>query len=54
MRRAIGEIIYEQVDESEGDVVVAPGASCSTQLKDRGIDAEEPPHPVEKLASALV
>ena len=53
MSRAIGEILYEQVDESDGDVVVAPGASCSTQLKDRGIDAEEPPHPVEKLASAL-
>ncbi len=54
MSQAIGEILYEQVDESDGDVVVAPGASCSTQLKDRGIDAEEPPHPVEKLASALV
>ena len=53
MSQAIGEILYEQVDESDGDVVVAPGASCSTQLKDRGIDAEEPPHPVEKLASAL-
>jgi FAD/FMN-containing dehydrogenase/Fe-S oxidoreductase len=53
MSRAIGELLFEQVDESDGDAVVAPGASCSTQLKDRAEDAEEPPHPVEKLAAAL-
>jgi len=53
MSRAIGEILYEQVEESDGDVVVAPGASCSTQLKDRDGATTEPPHPIEKLAGAL-
>ena len=51
MSRAIGEILFEQVAESDGDEVVAPGASCRTQLEDgRG---EEPPHPIEKVAAAL-
>ncbi|MUW15431.1 hypothetical protein GJ633_12875, partial [Halorubrum sp. CBA1125] len=53
MSKAIGQNLYEQVDESDGDAVVAPGASCRTQLKDRDVDAGEPPHPVKKLAAAL-
>ena len=50
MSRAIARILYDQVDASRGDQVVAPGASCRTQLGERGPD---PPHPVEKLAAAL-
>jgi Fe-S oxidoreductase len=53
MSKAIGRILFDQVDESDGDEVVAPGASCRTQLKERDGDAPEPPHPVEKLAAAL-
>ncbi|WP_135805972.1 FAD-binding and (Fe-S)-binding domain-containing protein [Halorussus marinus] len=52
MSRAIGEILFEQVEASDGDVVVAPGASCRTQLGDRDGDAPEPPHPIEKVADA--
>ncbi|MFC7020316.1 MULTISPECIES: FAD-binding and (Fe-S)-binding domain-containing protein [Haloarcula] len=53
MSKAIGSILFDQVDDSDGETVVAPGASCRTQLGDRdGADAE-PPHPVEKLAAAL-
>ncbi len=52
MSKAIASILYEQVDESGGDAVVAPGASCRSQLGDRD-GADEPPHPVEKLAEAL-
>ncbi|WP_101297209.1 FAD-binding and (Fe-S)-binding domain-containing protein [Halegenticoccus soli] len=52
MSKAIASILYDQVDASDGDAVVAPGASCRSQLGDR--DGEpEPPHPVEKLAEAL-
>jgi Fe-S oxidoreductase len=40
------------VDESPAETVVAPGASCRSQLADHGADGE-PPHPVEKLAAAL-
>ena len=53
MSKAIGRILFDQVDESDGDEVIAPGASCRTQLKERDDSAPEPPHPVEKLAAAL-
>ncbi|OYR39502.1 FAD-binding and (Fe-S)-binding domain-containing protein [Halorubrum sp. Eb13] len=53
MSKAIGRILFDQVAESDGDAVVAPGASCRTQLKERDAGAPEPPHPVEKLAAAL-
>ncbi|WP_049926274.1 FAD-binding and (Fe-S)-binding domain-containing protein [Halopiger goleimassiliensis] len=53
MSKAIGSILYEQVDESDGDRVVAPGASCRAQLGDRPGATEEPPTPVEALAEAL-
>ncbi|WP_277540002.1 FAD-binding and (Fe-S)-binding domain-containing protein [Haloarcula laminariae] len=52
MSRAIGDILFDQVDESPAERVVAPGASCRTQLGDRE-GGEEPPHPVEALADAL-
>ncbi|QLH78959.1 FAD-binding protein [Halosimplex rubrum] len=52
MSKAIGSILYDQVADSDGDQVVAPGASCRSQLDDR--DGEEsPPHPVERLSDAL-
>ncbi|WP_248896954.1 FAD-binding and (Fe-S)-binding domain-containing protein [Haloplanus halobius] len=49
--QAIGSLLFEEVDESPGDVVTAPGASCRSQLGDEYGD--HPPHPVEKLADAL-
>ena len=52
MSLAIGRILFDQVAASDGDTVVAPGASCRTQLGDRpGHDA--PTHPAERLADAL-
>ncbi|MFB6141991.1 MAG: heterodisulfide reductase-related iron-sulfur binding cluster, partial [Halorientalis sp.] len=50
LSKAIGRVLYDQVDDSDGDTVVAPGASCRTQLDDH---VDDPPHPVEKLAGAL-
>jgi len=52
LSKAIGRILFDQVDESPGETVVAPGASCRTQLGDREGEAR-PPHPVEKLRDAL-
>ncbi|WP_101297216.1 FAD-binding and (Fe-S)-binding domain-containing protein [Halegenticoccus soli] len=52
LSQAIGRILFRQVDESRGDVVVAPGASCRTQLGDRP-GAERPAHPIELVAAAL-
>ena len=51
MSRAVGSVLFEQIEESDGDTVVAPGASCRTQLGDEY--AEAIPHPVEKLDEAL-
>ena len=51
MSRAIGRILFEQIDERDGGTVVAPGASCRTQIGDEY--DEKPPHPVEKLADVL-
>jgi Fe-S oxidoreductase len=51
MSRAVGSILEGQVADSDGDRVVAPGASCRSQLGD-GAEAI-PPHPVEALAGAL-
>jgi Fe-S oxidoreductase len=54
LSKAMGRILFSQVDESDGDTVVAPGASCRTQLGDRDDDATRPPHPIEKVAERLV
>ena len=53
MSEAIGRILFRQIDESPGETVVAPGASCQTQIGDRDGANSPPPHPVEKLADAL-
>ena len=51
MSQAIGSILFDQVENSSGDRVVAPGASCRTQLGDEY--DEKPPTPVEVLADAI-
>ena len=53
MSVAIGENLFEQVDASDGDAVVAPGTSCRTQLEEGPGEVPEPSHPIEKLAAAL-
>ncbi|MFC7131261.1 FAD-binding and (Fe-S)-binding domain-containing protein [Haloferax chudinovii] len=52
LSKGIGEILFGQVDDSPGDVVTAPGASCRSQLGDRPGESR-PPHPIEKMAEAL-
>ncbi|WP_411966850.1 FAD-binding and (Fe-S)-binding domain-containing protein [Haloferax sp. YSSS75] len=54
LSKAMGRILFDQVDESEGDTVVAPGASCRTQLGDRTGATDRPPHPIEKVADAVL
>jgi FAD/FMN-containing dehydrogenase/Fe-S oxidoreductase len=51
MSEAIGSILIEQVKESPGERVVAPGASCRSQLDD--LTSDEPPHPISVLAEGL-
>jgi Fe-S oxidoreductase len=53
MSKAVGELLFEQVEASPAETVVAPGASCRTQLDDWAEMDERPPHPVEVLAAAL-
>ncbi|WP_435157533.1 FAD-linked oxidase C-terminal domain-containing protein [Haladaptatus sp. DFWS20] len=53
MSQAIGEILSEQIESSNGEEVVAPGASCRTQLGDRRKNAAKPLHPIEKVAEVM-
>ncbi|MFC7203278.1 FAD-binding and (Fe-S)-binding domain-containing protein [Haloferax namakaokahaiae] len=67
MSKAIGDILFDQVESSHAEVVTAPGASCRTQLGDgrvkpvpaasplaeTSLDGDEPPTPVELLAHAV-
>jgi Fe-S oxidoreductase len=56
MSQAIARILTDQIDASEGSRVVAPGASCRSQLTDTDAGPQtddSPPHPVELLADAL-
>jgi FAD/FMN-containing dehydrogenase/Fe-S oxidoreductase len=53
MSKAIGRILFDQVADSDGETIVAPGASCRTQLGDRENAESEPPHPIETLADAV-
>jgi Fe-S oxidoreductase len=59
---AIGETLGGQVTKSSAEAVVAPGASCRTQLADlavdtdgafAGVDRDEPPTPIEALDAAI-
>ncbi len=53
MSQAIGSILFEQIEDSPGERIVAPGASCRTQLGDYEGTNGEPPHPIEAVAELL-
>jgi len=66
MSRAIGSILTDQIGESTGETVVAPGASCRSQIDHLdgcdgdvggsdvgGGDDGKPPHPIERVRDAL-
>jgi Fe-S oxidoreductase len=59
MSQSIADIVDDQIQQSAGELLVTPGASCRSQLGDRRPDAEEferpsdlPPHPIEVLAGS--
>ncbi|SFL50519.1 Fe-S oxidoreductase [Halogranum rubrum] len=53
MSKAIGRLLYDQVDASDGDEVVAPGASCRSQLAEKTGQTSDPPHPIERFEAAI-
>jgi len=53
LSKAIGRLLFEKVDDSDADRVVAPGGSCRSQLGDREERDEMPPHPIEAIAQRL-
>jgi FAD/FMN-containing dehydrogenase/Fe-S oxidoreductase len=53
MSDAIGSILFEQINKSDGDQIVAPGASCRTQIGDRNGINSKPSTPIEMVARAL-
>ncbi|MFC6753353.1 FAD-binding and (Fe-S)-binding domain-containing protein [Halorubrum tibetense] len=54
MSQAIGRMLFDAVEESPAQEVVAPGTSCRSQLADYEKQYGKPPHPIEKVAAALV
>ncbi|MFB6224670.1 MAG: FAD-linked oxidase C-terminal domain-containing protein, partial [Haloarcula sp.] len=53
MSDRIAAILLGQIGDSPADRVVAPGASCRSQIDDFGDGDAEPPHPIEMVAAAL-
>ena len=53
MSQAIGEMLFDAVEESPAPDVVAPGTSCRSQLDSHERQYGKPPHPIEKVAAAL-
>jgi len=53
MSEGIADLLLGQIDDSPAEQVVAPGASCRSQLDDFGDGDTEPPHPIEMIAAAL-
>ena len=53
MSQAIGQMLFDAVDDSPAQEVVAPGTSCRSQLADYEKQHGKPPHPVEKIASVV-
>ena len=53
MSDAIASILFDLIDASDGDRVVAPGASCRTQLEGKPDLAGAPPTPIEVVAEAI-
>ncbi len=54
MSQAIGRMLFDAVEASPAQEVVAPGTSCRSQLADYEKQYGKPPHPIEKVAAALV
>jgi FAD/FMN-containing dehydrogenase/Fe-S oxidoreductase len=52
LSRKIGDVLLDQIAGSDGDTVVASGASCRSQIADSD-GHEAPPHPIEKVSEAL-
>ncbi len=53
MSMAVGQLLYDQVDDSPGEEIVAPGTSCRSQLLEYEQQHGKPPHPIEKVAEAI-
>ncbi len=53
MSRAIGSILFDQVERSDGELITTPGTSCRSQLGEWDRTTEKPPHPIELLERLL-
>ncbi|WP_331236615.1 FAD-binding and (Fe-S)-binding domain-containing protein [Natronorarus salvus] len=53
LSKAIAADLFEKIDASEGETVIAPGGSCRSQIGDRDGETENPPHPIEMVEAVL-
>ncbi|WP_367175273.1 FAD-binding and (Fe-S)-binding domain-containing protein [Haloarcula rubripromontorii] len=53
MSEGIADLLLGQIADSPAEQVVAPGASCRSQIDDFADGDAEPPHPIEMVAAAI-
>ncbi|WP_275737177.1 FAD-binding and (Fe-S)-binding domain-containing protein [Halorhabdus sp. SVX81] len=53
LSQSMADILLDQVRDSSGERVIAPGASCRHQIGEHEQASDDPPHPVEVLAENL-
>jgi Fe-S oxidoreductase len=51
--KSIAERLFEKIRASDAPEVVAPGASCRSQIGDGDVVDTSPPHPIEAVARAV-
>ncbi|WP_136689010.1 FAD-binding and (Fe-S)-binding domain-containing protein [Halorhabdus amylolytica] len=53
LSQAVAGILFDQIEDSHGERVIAPGASCRHQIGEGETASDDPPHPIEVLAKEL-
>jgi len=53
LSQAVAGILFDQIESSPGERVIAPGASCRHQIGEGETASDDPPHPIEVLAGGL-
>ncbi|CCQ34335.1 FAD-linked oxidase domain protein [Halorhabdus tiamatea SARL4B] len=53
LSQSMADILFDQIEDSSGERVIAPGASCRHQIGEHEGASDDPPHPIEVLAEGL-
>ncbi|WP_135667757.1 FAD-binding and (Fe-S)-binding domain-containing protein [Halorhabdus rudnickae] len=53
LSQAVAGVLFDQIEDSHGERVIAPGASCRHQIGEGEVANDDPPHPIEVLAEGI-